>query len=244
MNANPVEVNNSFFGRALGRKQKTVCIDKLELLQSNSRSDKPSLWDSDANFTAETELTSSLSSLSFAPKAVRFATDKNGDVLCKTHSMKGRRTKKEAAACWYTMEQFKQFRVDCKKEAILQQKTSYRENFAKVYQACKTGKFKNVTKERAYVSAASCRGLEAVVYSTLQGDRKNALSTVLKTQEAVPKDMSVEKKQEMIASASRFMTKQARQLARVLGSGDAAVVVANNRIAAHGGQAVPQAYTH
>lgn len=142
------------------------------------------------------------------------------------------RTKKEAAACWYTPLEFKQFRRDCKQEALNQQKTAYRENFAAVYAACTKGSFKGVTRERAYVSAASCRGLEVVVFPTLHSDRKNAISAVLKTQDALSQSMIVHAREDAIASASCFLSKQARQLARVLGSGDAAVVVANNRIAA------------
>jgi hypothetical protein len=172
------------------------------------------------------------SSCASTPKNVRFMLDKKGRVLCETHKNRVHRTKKEMGACWYTPTEFKQFRRDCKQEAISQQKTSYRENFAAVYAACTQGSFKGVTKERAYISSASCRGLEVVVFPTLHGDRKNAIKTVLKTQAALPETMSATMRDEALASASRFLSKQARQLARVLGSGDAAVSVANNRIAA------------
>jgi hypothetical protein len=162
----------------------------------------------------------------------RFATDKRGRVLCVHHRNRDIRTKKETLDCWYTPNDFRQFRNDCKQEAIKQQKTSYRDNFAAVYAACTKGNFKGVTKERAYISAASCRGLEVVVFPTLHSDRKNTIATVLKTQAALPRSVPQATRADAIASASRYLSKQARQLARVLGSGDAAVVVANNRIAA------------
>jgi hypothetical protein len=163
---------------------------------------------------------------------VAFAMDSKGRVQKQTFKYQQQRTKREVQDCWYTPEEFKQFRADCKKEAITQQKTAYRENFTAVYEACKKGNFKTVTKQRAYVSAATCRGLEAIVYQPLQADRKNLLVTVIKTQRALPETLSLDKRDEAIASASRFLSKQARQLARVLGSGDAAVVMANDRLAA------------
>lgn len=178
-----------------------------------------------------------------APKRVGFVTDHKGRVYKETFKYQQQRTKHEVKDCWYTQEQFKQFRADCKKEAISQKKTSYQENFAAVYEACKKGSFKSVTKERAYVSAASCRGLEAIVYQPLQADRKNLLVTVLKTQRSLPKAMAEEKREEAIASASRFLSKQARQLARVLGSGDAAVVMANDRLAVSKQKRIPQAFS-
>jgi hypothetical protein len=165
-------------------------------------------------------------------KGVAFAMDSKGRVHKETFKYQQQRTKSEVRDCWYTSEEFKQFRADCKKEAISQQKTAYRENFAAVYEACKKGNFKTVTKQRAYVSAASCRGLEAIVYQPLQADRKNLLVTVIKTQRSLPETLCRDKQEEAIANASRFLSKQARQLARVLGSGDAAVVMANDRLAA------------
>lgn len=165
-------------------------------------------------------------------KKVNFAINLNGKVHKETFRYQQHRTKQEVADCWFTQAEFRGFRQDCKQEAISQQKTEYRKHFAAVYDACKKGSFKAVTKQRAYISAASCRGLEAVVYSALQADRKNLLITVLKTQHAIPQSFSQQKREDTIASASRFLSKQSRQLARVLGSGDAAVVVANERLAA------------
>jgi hypothetical protein len=163
-------------------------------------------------------------------KTVRLATDKRGRILCEHYRNREPKNKKEMMACFYTMNEFKEFRRECKQEAILQQKTLYRDNFAAVYAACTTGIFKNVTRERAYISAATCRGLEVVVFPTLHNDRKNMIATVLRTQASLPDHMNYTERMETIASASRFLSKQTRQLARVLGSGDAAVVVANQRI--------------
>jgi hypothetical protein len=165
-------------------------------------------------------------------KKVQFATDRKGRVLCEVYRNREPKSKKEMLACFYTLNEFKEFRRECKQEAIMQQKTSYRDHFSAVYAACTTGNFKNVTRERAYISAATCRGLEVVVFPTLHSDRKNMIATVLKTQSSLPDHMDSEARTETIAAASRFLTKQARQLARVLGSGDAAVVVANQRIEA------------
>jgi hypothetical protein len=163
-------------------------------------------------------------------KKVQFATDRKGRLLCEFYRNREPKNKKEMLACFYTLNEFKEFRRECKQEAIMQQKTSYRDHFSAVYAACTTGNFKNVTRERAYISAATCRGLEVVVFPTLHGDRRNMIATVLKTQASLPDHMNAEERTETIAAASRFLTKQARQLARVLGSGDAAVVVANQRI--------------
>ena len=178
-------------------------------------------------------LSSSSSSLSSAVrKRVHFACDNKGRVHCEKHSNYTPRNRKEVQASWYTPSQFMSFRKSCRDEAILISKSSYCKNFAAVYEACNTGNFKLVTKQRAYVSAATCRGLEVVVFPTLHHDRKNAIRQVLKIQAALPRDMALEKRDEALAGASRFLSKKARQLARVLGSGDAAVVVANERIAA------------
>lgn len=202
-----------------------------------------------SNSSCSSSTTDSASSLdSSLKKSVTFATDKKGRVLCETYKNTAPRTKAEALDCWYTVHDFRHFRRDCKQQAVQMQKTAYRKNFAAVYEACAKGSFKGVTKERAYISAASCRGLEVVVFPTLHANRKNALKTILQTQSSLPKGMSFSKREDALASSSRFLTKQARQLARVLGSGDAAVVVANNRIAANKKAAnketklVPQCY--
>ena len=166
----------------------------------------------------------------FTRKKVQFLTDRKGRVMCEIHRNREPKSKKEMLACFYTLNEFKEFRRECKQEALTQQKTNYRDHFAVVYAACTTGNFKNVTRERAYISAATCRGLEVVVFPTLHSDRKNMIATVLKTQASLPDHMNLDERTETIAAASRFLTKQARQLARVLGSGDAAVVVANQRI--------------
>jgi hypothetical protein len=169
-------------------------------------------------------------SLPHKGKKVQFAMDRKGRVLCEVYRNREPKSKKEMLACFYTLNEFKEFRRECKQEAIMQQKTPYRDHFSAVYAACTTGNFKNVTRERAYISAATCRGLEVVVFPTLHSDRKNMIATVLKTQSSLPNHMDSEERRETIAAASRFLTKQARQLARVLGSGDAAVVIANQRI--------------
>ena len=191
----------------------------------------------DSNDVTVSTVASSVSSSTAASMApvkmkVRFAADRRGNVQCEHFRNLNPKSKQESLDCFYQMHDFQQFRRECKQEAMLQLKTStYRDNFSKVYAACTTGNFKMVTRERAYISAASCRGLEVVVYPTLHVDRKNTVATVLKTQRALPTTMTdYDERSETIAAASRYLSKQARQLARVLGSGDAAVVIANQRI--------------
>jgi hypothetical protein len=188
-----------------------------------------------ASFTSATAPSSASSMSAITPprrsKHVCFITDRKGHLICDLFKNKDPKTKQETIDCFYQMHDFQQFRRECKQEAILQQKTTaYRDNFSAVYAACTTGNFKNVTRERAYISAASCRGLEVVVFPTLHVDRKNTIATVLRTQKALPISMLYSDRCEAIAAASRYLSKQARQLARVFGSGDAAVVIANRRI--------------
>ena len=187
--------------------------------------------------TASTALSSlsastNASSSVIARKEVRFVVDRKGHARCEYFRNMNPKSKQESLDCFYQMSDFQQFRRECKQEALLQQKTStYRDNFAAVYAACTTGNFKNVTRERAYISAATCRGLEVVVYPTLHRDRKNTIATILKNQRSLPATMTeYSQRAETIAAASRYLSKQARQLARVFGSGDAAVVIANQRI--------------
>jgi hypothetical protein len=224
-------------------------IDSLEFLKkpADSQQTKSSAVDVDTYCCSIS--TSSTSVSTVAPKRVTFAFDNKGRVQCEYYRNYEPRNRKEVLASWYNPSQFMAFRKECRMEAIMISKSSYCQNFAAVYEACNTGNFKSVTKQRAYVSAASCRGLEVVVFPTLHHDRKNAIHPVLKTQEALPRDMPVEKRQDALASASRFLSKKARQLARILGSGDAAVVVANERISAANDKAtnkpvmVPQLFT-
>ena len=191
-----------------------------------------------SNDTGSTTITASTTSSSISAattiikKKVRFAADKRGRVQCEIFRNMNPKSKQESLDCFYQMNDFHQFRRECKQEAIMQQKTStYRDNFAAVYAACTTGNFKTVTRERAYISAASCRGLEVVVFPTLHRDRKNTIATILKTQASLPSTMTdYSERAETIAAASRYLSKQSRQLARVFGSGDAAVVIANQRI--------------
>lgn len=187
------------------------------------------------SLSSNTTSASSSSSSTYStkvPKRVTFAFDAELQVLCEVYKNYEPRTRKEHHSSWYTQAQFMQFRKECRKEVIMMSKSSYRKNFSAVYEACNKGTFKAVTKERAYISAASCRGLEVVVFPTLHRDRKNTIQQILRTQAALPCDIPLEKRQDALASASRFLSKKSRQLARILGSGDAAVVVANDRIAA------------
>ena len=223
--------------------------DSLEFVKkaADSQQTKSSAVDGDTYCCSVSTSSTSVSSIS--PKRVTFAFDNKGRVQCEIYRNYETRNRKEVHASWYTPSQFMAFRKDCRAEAIMVSKSSYCKNFAAVYEACNTGNFKSVTKQRAYISAASCRGLEVVVFPTLHHDRKNAIHQVLKTQEALPRDMSLDKRQDALASASRFLSKKARQLARILGSGDAAVVVANERILAASGKItstpviVPQFFT-
>lgn len=218
-------------------KNASLAVHRFDLLKKydakQSTRSKSGPIDVDA-YCCSSLSSSSDSSLTFGAqsKKVCFATDKEGRVHCEIFKNYAPRNRKEVQASWYTPSQFMSFRKDARKEAIMMQKSSYVQNFAAVYEACNKGNFKTVTKERAYISAASCRGLEVVVFPTLYNDRKNAIQTVLKTQVALPNDMPLEKRHDALASASRFLSKKSRQLARVLGSGDAAVVVANERITA------------
>jgi hypothetical protein len=189
---------------------------------------------------------SSFSSSQSSPvttKKVRFATDRNGRIVVEKHCDYTRRNEQEAKDSWYSQGEFLQFRRKCKREAIQMRNTIYREHFAAVYKACSTGKFKSVTKERAYVSAATCRGLELVVNPELYTNRKKVINEFLETQAMLPLDMCLSKREETLANTSRSLTKQARQFARLLGSGDAAVVIANNRIEANKKRNVPHVFT-
>lgn len=204
--------------------------DDADVYQRTNRSSSARSNDSTA-VTAST-VSSFMSTSINGKKKVRFAADRKGYVHCEYFRNMNPKSKQESLECFYQMNDFQQFRRECKQEAILQQKTStYRDNFAAVYAACTTGNFKNVTRERAYISAASCRGLEVVVFPTLHSDRKSTIATILKTQRSLPATMTdYSERSETIAAASRYLSKQARQLARVFGSGDAAVVIANQRI--------------
>jgi hypothetical protein len=176
-------------------------------------------------------------------KSVRFATDRSGRVIGEKHYDSCRRNEQEANDSWYSQSEFLLFRRKCKREAEQMRNTMYRERFAAVYKACSTGNFKSVTKERAYVSAATCRGLELVVNPELYTNRKKVINEFLETQATLPLDMCPSKREEILSNTSRSLTKQARQFARLLGSGDAAVVVANNRIEANKKRNVPHVFT-
>lgn len=211
--------------------QDSALVETLDAVKHLNLTNVKSICRVDAKRVSQSLEKDTCSSFS-TPKSVRFTLDRKGRVVSETLKSHERRTKLEIADCWYTQQEFKQFRRSCKEEIVSQEKTKYRKYFATVYDACAKGSFKGVTKERAYISAASCRGLEVVIYPTLHNDRKKVIATVLKTQASLPKTASAGMREDALAAASRFLSKQARQLARVLGSGDAAVVVANNRLAA------------
>jgi hypothetical protein len=225
------------------RNTKYICTTDNDGEDEEEKAHQPTNRSSSARSNDSTAVTASTvssfvststttSSLAIGKKKVRFAADRKGYVQCEYFRNMTPKSKQESLDCFYQMNDFQQFRRECKQEALMQQKTStYRDNFAAVYAACTTGNFKNVTRERAYISAASCRGLEVVVFPTLHSDRKNTIATILKTQRALPATMTdYNERSETIAAASRYLSKQARQLARVFGSGDAAVVIANQRI--------------
>lgn len=176
-------------------------------------------------------------------KSVRFATDRIGRIITEKYHDNSPRTEQEAKDSWYSREEFLVFRRKCKREAIQMRNTVYREHFAAVYKACSTGEFKRVAKERAYVSAATCRGLELVVNPELYTNRKKVINDFLDAQAMLPLAMSLSQREETLANTSRSLTKQARQFARLLGSGDAAVVIANNRIEANKKRNVPHVFS-
>lgn len=148
---------------------------------------------------------------------MRFSLERN---CCLEPEGPLRKTEKEEQ--WWGQSDFKLFRHYSKKEAASQD-AAFLKDFGMVYDACVKGEVKKCIRECLKVSSSPARGLESIVYPALMRDRKLTIQGFLRAQTKLPENMDGDKREQVLASTSRYLTRQARQLAKVLGSGDAAV---------------------
>ena len=125
---------------------------------------------------------------------------------------------------WFTAMEFATFKQNCKLIARECKQTVYVEQFGVVYAAAKHGNdLKRVAAERSRVCASPCRGLERLIFNELGMEAKTVINSVLRAQ-------AENQSKQSIAACSRGCSKRARNLARILGHGDAAYVRACRRV--------------
>jgi len=187
---------------------------------------KKSLADSDTITTCANSSFANYSYLntSFAiherpQKCVRFAFDKDDDVMVEEFEAEGPLTDEEKVSMWWQPLEFKIFRRYCKKAAEIARKSKYVNEFTRVYDACSAKHLQDVT-ELCHISRVHVRGLELVVFPTLCRARKLVIRGVVQTQDRLPDGMDVEERAKILAATSKCLTGRARMLARVLGVGD------------------------
>ena len=164
-------------------------------------------------------------------KRVRFATDPSGKILCQRYNNYNPILKCEKKQIWYKRSDFKRFRKEGYKEAIIARTSSFATDFHRVYESCSSlEKLQALTEQHTVVvSQSKYRGYEAVVfYRTLQTVRKASVQQILQMhqQHVSCNVMTPEERAEKLGAKSRTLSKKSRRLAYVLGSGDA--VVARN----------------
>jgi hypothetical protein len=210
-------------------------LEKIDLVRRDADLKKHQVVQSEdgesSSVHTETTCTMMSSSTSMASlnyqhtrKRVRFATDTEGNVLC--HELENKEppmTEDEIEASWCSPTEFKLFRRLCRKEVRTARKTTYRTDFRKLYTACEEGDVTSVMQEKQAIANSSCRGLELLIFPDLHSDRKTAIRTIIRTQKALPVCLTAEHREKALASVSRFLSKQTRQLSHLLGTGDAAV---------------------
>lgn len=160
-------------------------------------------------------------------KRVRFNTTENSELpvdLVEAIAYQDDLTEEELRDRWFTATEFATFKQNCKLIAREFKQTVYVEQFGVVYAAAKHGNdLKSIAAERSRVCASPCRGLERLIFNELGMDAKMVIKSVLRAQ-------AENQCKKSIAACSRGCSKRARNLARILGHGDAAYVRARRRI--------------
>lgn len=171
----------------------------------------------------------------FHPELETLAVDADGEL-----------TAEEMLAVWWQIPDFKNFRRFCRKEARrAAEEPGFIDDFQYVYEACHSGNLlkqlqwhsehgtSSAPKARSSVPAETAsltdcirivntpyRGLEMAIFRPLLKDRRTAIRTVLAIQDKLPATKSLQEREVILASKSRFLTRKARQMARVMGSAD------------------------
>ena len=153
-------------------------------------------------------------------------------------------TEEEMHEIWWTIPDFKAFRKYCRKQSNkANDDSAFMDGFQFVYEACHSGDLLKQLKWQSEhgnsnrsnndmadtASLEDCikivnskyRGLEMAIFRPLLKDRRTAVRTVLAIQNKLPSSKSLQEREVILASKSRFLTRKARQLARVMGSADA-----------------------
>ena len=196
------------------------------------RKGKKSLADSDTITTCANSSIANFSYLngSFAicnerpAKCVRFAYDREYEILVQEFESEGPLTESEKADVWWQPAEYKTFRRYCRKAAEAARETKYVAEFTRVYEACSAKYLPDVT-ELCHISRPHVRGLEPVVFPSLCKARKLVIQGVVQTQELLPAGMGGDERAKVLAATSKCMSGRARMLARVLGVGDEEVAL-------------------
>lgn len=168
-------------------------------------------------------LQSNFSSVS-SKKNVRFDVDSQNSILVDEVEPEIVISDEEIEALWWGEKDYQYFRKYCHKVAEAAQKSRYFPEFHKLYEACAANETSKLSA-MSRICNTGVRGLEVVIYPALTTDRRSSIIGVLKAQEKVLREenLSVNKRNDVIAATSRFLSRQARLLARVYGNGDARV---------------------
>lgn len=177
-------------------------------------------------------------------KCVHFASDANGKILCqiqKNHSIR----KGDHPLIWYKRDDFHRFRKEGRKERVEARKSSFIQDFLKVYDACKSSEKLRSLNQKYYtaVSGSKYRGYEAAVfYNILHKERTVFMRQVLEMQQrhVSCNIMTLDERAEELGNKSRTLSKISRRLAHVIGTGDS--VVAHNMVSDKGLEKIVKHY--
>lgn len=161
-------------------------------------------------------------------KGVAFLQDEAGQMIVTQQVASVEEiTPEDCEILWYKSSEFKYFRKYCKKLATIAAASKYGKDFAKTYKAC--AKTESVDMEKySKIANSAARGMEAMVSTQMVKDRKDAIRSVLKAQSKLPADMTDHERAIILSATSRVLSRHARILARILGTGDANVAKASN----------------
>lgn len=127
---------------------------------------------------------------------------------------------------WWNKDEYDEIRDDALNvsDYYIESCKDYTEKFLAIFSLLKQSDENRVfPKDACLMSYTSARGLENVIYPILNHFRRKAVRGVLQAQSNLPHDLDLDVRQRLLSAKSRYLSKPARVLAKVLGDGDALV---------------------
>jgi hypothetical protein len=159
---------------------------------------------------------------------VQFAVDASNELLCTVYGDRVELTEEEVELMWWKADDAAQFRKRAKYASKVYQSAGstcpYTISFKRAIELCSSSAG-SIIENVPLVSNTPARGLEPYVFPELTHKRRKVIRTIVNAQRKFPDGLHPEQKAKLLNATSKFLTRSARRMSRVLAIGDASVVV-------------------